>query len=124
MGFLKLFRDWKDVEEFRAGSVIYSEHEPAGVMYFIISGEVELSLRGDFLDAEETGGMIGEMAMISEEARNSTATAKTDVHVARLDRDQFRKVVGENGDFSLHVMEVLANRLRAVDKYMSKHFDQ
>lgn len=124
MGFLKLFRNWKDVEEFSATSVIYTEQDPAKVMYFIISGEIELSLRGEFLGVEETGGMIGEMAMINAEARNSTATAITDVKLARLDRDQFRKIASENGDFSLHVMEVLANRLRAVDKYMSKHFDQ
>jgi CRP/FNR family cyclic AMP-dependent transcriptional regulator len=124
MGFLNLFRNWKDMEGFHAQSIIYSEQDPAVVMYFIISGEVELTLRGESLGVETAGGMIGEMAMINADSRNSTATAITDVTAARLNRDQFRKIVKENEEFSLHVMEVLANRLRSVDKYISNHLSQ
>ena len=119
MSFLEMFRDWKDVEEYHAGTVIYSEGDSADLMYVIISGEVELALHGNILGVEKEGGLIGEMAMINSDSRNSTATTLSKVKVARLNLAQFRTLVSDNAEFSLHVMAVLANRLRAVDKYIT-----
>jgi CRP-like cAMP-binding protein len=123
MKFLNLFRHWEDVEEYRARSVIYSERDPADVLYFVLSGEVELSLQGKTLNIEKESGIIGEMAMFSSATRNATATALTKVKLARLDREQFRQLIGKNPEFSLHAMAVLANRLRAVDNYITNHID-
>lgn len=124
MNFLELFRDWEDIEVFRARTVIFSERDPADIMYVILSGEIELTLHGEPLGAEGEGGIIGEMAMINSATRSATATTLTKVKLARLDRDQFRALVGENSDFSLHVMAVLANRLRAVNSYITTQFAQ
>ena len=114
-----MFRDWDDVEEFPAQSLIFSEGEPADFMYVILSGEIELTLHGELLDAEGEGGIIGEMATINSATRCATATALTDARLARLDRNQIREIIADNSEFSLHVMAVLANRLRAVDKFIS-----
>lgn len=122
MQLLDIFRDWKDVVEFPAKTVIFAERDPVDVMYVIMSGEVELTLRGEPLGAEDAGGMFGEMAMINTGTRNATATTLTKVKLARLNQEQFQKIVSENAEFSLHVMAILANRLRAVDYYISTQF--
>lgn len=119
MNVLKLFRNWDSVEKFEAGSVIFSEREPAEVMYVILSGEVELTLRGASLGIEGEGGIFGEMAVIDAGIRSTTATARSKVELACVDRDQFRKLVKKNPKFSLHAMTVFANRLRAVDRFIS-----
>ena len=119
MKFPELFRAWKYMEEYKAGAVICSEGEPADSLYFIISGEVELTLRGERLDVEKAGGIIGEMSLISAAVCCVTSKALTDVKLARLDRDQLTLLSSENPEFSLHVMAVLANRLRAIDQYIS-----
>ncbi len=124
MRFLEMFHDWEDVEEYRAGTVIFSERDPADVMYVIHSGEIELTLNGEPLGSEGEGGIIGEMAIINSATHSATATTLTKVKLARLDRDQFREFISENTEFSLHVMAVLANRLRAVDKYITTQFEQ
>jgi CRP-like cAMP-binding protein len=124
MNFLELFKDWENREVFDAQSVIFSENEPADVMYVVLSGEVELSLHGEVLGTETAGGIIGEMAIINSKSRNSTATAKTDVSLARLDKGQIRELVDMSSEFSLHAMATLANRLRAVDRYISDHIGQ
>ena len=124
MKFLKQFRNWQDVEEYPAQSVIFSERDPADMLYVILAGEVELSLHGKSLGKEVEGGIIGEMAMINSATRNATATAVSAVKLARLDRDQFRDMIGKSSKFSLHAMTVLANRLRAVDQYISTELDQ
>ena len=124
MKFLEMFRDWEDIEECRARTVIFTEHDPAEVMYVILPGEVELTLHGEPLGLEGEGGIIGEMAMINSATYNVTATTLTRVTIARLDRDQVRVFIDENTEFAAHMMAVMANRLRAVDEYITTQFAQ
>lgn len=119
-----MFRDWEDVVEYDAQTVIFSESEAAELMYVILSGEVELTLQGKSLGVEVEGGIIGEMAIISPASRSATAKSLTDVKLAQLNLDQFKKLISGNTEFSLHVMAVMANRLRAVDQFITRHFDQ
>jgi CRP/FNR family cyclic AMP-dependent transcriptional regulator len=121
MKFQHLFRGWKDVGEYAAGDVIFAEGEPADVMYVVLSGEVELTLRGEPLAVDAEGGMLGETALLGSESRSGAATARTDVKLARISREQLKELMRSNPDFALHVMAGLANRLRAVDTYISKH---
>jgi len=121
MNMVELFHDWKDVVEYPAKTVIFSERDPADFMYVIFSGEIELSLRGEPLGAEAEGGIIGEMAMINAATRSATATTLSKVRLARVDREKFTELVNNNGEFSLHVMSVLANRLRALDNFITLH---
>lgn len=119
MRFLELFSDWGDTVDLPAGTVIFSEQAPADVMYVVLSGDVDLSLHGKPLGAEGAGGVIGEMAMLDSAMRSSTATARTAVKLARLDREQLKKIARDDAEFSLHVMSALANRLRSVDTFIS-----
>jgi len=114
-----LFKNWGAVEDFDAGTVIFSEREPAEVMYVILSGEVELTLQGTSLGVEGEGGIIGEMAMVDAGTRSATATARSAVRLARMSREEFRKLAQKSPTFSLHAMTALANRLRAVDGFIS-----
>ncbi len=115
MELLKTFRDWKDMVEFSAHTVIFPEGKPADVLYVIISGEVELTLRGERLVTEGVGSLIGEMAITHSATRSTTATALTDVKLARLTRYQLNMLMTKRTDLSLHVMAILANRLSAVN---------
>ena len=121
MKYLELFRGQDDLVEFDAQTVIFAEGAPVDVMYVVVSGEVQLTLHGERLGVEGEGGIIGEMALIKSATRNATATALTDVKLARLDRERFEGLISNNSEFSLHVMSTLANRLRAVDKYITSH---
>lgn len=124
MSLLEAFKDWKDIKELPARTVIFSENDEADVMYVLLKGEVELSLRGEPLGIESEGGIFGEMAMINTAKRSATATTLTGVKLAQISRDQFRQIVADNIDFSLQVMAVLANRLRAADQFIAMEFGQ
>lgn len=119
MNMLESFSDWDDRVEFARGEVIFREHDPADYMYVILSGEVEISLRGEPLGAELEGGVIGEMAMINDSQRSATATTLSKVTAARIGREQFRSIISRNPDFALHLMQVLANRLRVADQLIT-----
>lgn len=119
MNFLEMFRDWKDTVKFKAQEVICSEGDPASTLFIVLSGEVEITLRGESLGIEKAGGVIGEMALINAANCSTTSTALTDVHLARLDRDQLTLLASQNSEFSMHMMSALANRLRVVDRFIS-----
>ena len=119
MKFLRTFDNWANVESHADGSVIFSENEPADALFLVLDGEVALSLRGEALSTEGRGALIGEMAIIGDTRRSASATAIGEVRLARLTPDEFRELVADNPEFSLHAMAELARRLRAVDRLLS-----
>ena len=123
MKFLELFQNWKDVVEFDAQTVVFTAGAPAEVMYFILSGEIELSLYGEMLSTEGVGGIFGEMAMIPSATQCITATTLSGVTLARFDHSQLKELIDNNSEFSLHLMAVLVSRLRAVDKFISTQLE-
>lgn len=118
MNFKMLFRDWPDVEEHKPGSIIFSAGDSADFLYFLMSGEVELMLHGQTLEKEAAGGVLGEMAMMKSAVHNATATAISDVKLARVDRNKLKEIIKGNNGFSFHIMSTLAKRLRAVDVFI------
>jgi CRP/FNR family cyclic AMP-dependent transcriptional regulator len=119
-----LFKGWEDVAEYPAHTVIFSAGDPADVMYYILSGEVELTLHGESIGTDSAGDIIGEMAMVPSASYSATATPLSGVKLARLNDQQLKELASENTEFSLHVMSILANRLRSIDKYITTHIAQ
>jgi CRP-like cAMP-binding protein len=119
MLMMELFGDWDDQVEYPKGAVIFREQDPADVMYVVIKGEVEVLLKDEPLGAELPGGIIGEMAMINAKYRSATAIAIRPTTLARINRDQFREMIVKNPDCALHVMAVLANRLRVANMLLA-----
>jgi CRP-like cAMP-binding protein len=123
MDFKRLFDNWENRKNLEAGTVIFRENDPADAVYVILSGKVQLSIKDEVLGTEEAGGIIGEMAIVNPTAHNSTAVALTPLVLAQLDQKQFSHLIRNEPEFSLHAMAVLANRLRAVDSYISSRLD-
>lgn len=123
MNVLTFFKDWENVQQYAAGDVVFTRRDPADAIFLILSGEVELQLLGDPLCIESEGALIGVTAMFGAESRSGTATARGDVKLARLDPEQLRELMSKDSDFALHVMAGLANRLRAVDAFISTHIE-
>jgi len=115
--FLKKLRKWSDIKDYPARSVIFTEGDAADYLYIVLSGELELTLSGDLLSTESAGGLIGEMAIIESAEQGAEATTLTAVSLARFDRDQLSDYMHQNTEFSVHVLDVLASRLRLVDEY-------
>ena len=118
MSIIDLFRHRDDVEEYAAGTVMFSAGELADFMYVILSGEVQLTLKDEVLGKETAGSIIGVMAINQSATRSATATALSHVKVARLSRDQLNELITNKPEFSIQLMSVLANRLRQADQYI------
>ena len=110
--FMPLFRHVKNVVTFNAGEIIFNEGDEGNLAYVILEGEIEVLLHGRHLDTATQGSIIGEMALIDNERRSGTVTAKTNVKLAPITQKEFTFMIQETPYFALHVMHIMANRLR------------
>ena len=112
MAILNLFKFVKEQVTFPAGHVIFTEDETGDEAYVVIEGEIDLTYKGRLLETVHSGGLIGEMALIDNQSRSATATAKTETKVVAIDRNRFTFMVEETPWFALEVMKIMADRLR------------
>ena len=109
---LEIFKDSEDVFEVPAGAVIIEEGQEGDHMYVVMEGEVRISLKGRHLATAQPGEIVGEMALINSELRSATVTATKDCVLASIDQASFDSLLRHVPDFTLHVMNVLAERLK------------
>ncbi len=107
---------------FGDGSIIAEQGEPGDVLYIIISGEVAVtavSADGEKkeLGLRHSGDFVGEMAIISDETRMASLTAKGELRTLCISQNQFKEILQLRPEASLAVMSVLCARLREYQKY-------
>ena len=112
MDLRSLFERTDRAQEFQAGTTIFAEGTPGDVMYVVLDGEVEVRVRNEVVEVVGPGDIVGEMALIDAKARSATAVAKSACRLALVDERHFLFMVHEHPFFALHVMRVLAERLR------------
>ncbi len=125
VGFFKLLDDDEravlaqqiDRNTIAAGTTIFREGDPGGVMYVIRSGKVELWLYDEdhkrvVLATFEDGDFFGELSLLDQEPRSATATTLSDTEVLVVDRTDLQLLFKQKPDAALDVISVLGNRLR------------
>jgi len=112
MNLLSIFSNEREVATYVAGQQLFAEGDAGDAMYVVIDGTIELSAGGRTIRQLGAGELFGEMALIDSGPRSATATARTDCRVVRVDERRFTFLVQQTPFFALHVMRVLAQRLR------------
>jgi len=81
----------------------------------VLDGEVEVRVGRAVVEVAGPGDIVGEMALIDAQTRSATTVAKSDCRLALVNEQRFLYMVQETPFFVLHVMRVLADRLRRMD---------
>jgi CRP-like cAMP-binding protein len=115
MNLAELFRHETDLLTLSPGQTLFKADDPGDLMYVLISGIAEISVKGRVVEFAEAGAIVGEMAMIDDGARSATVTAKTECRFLPIDRKRFNFLIQQTPNFALHMMRVIANRLRRTD---------
>lgn len=115
----ELFEHSEGVCEFPPLSVVFGEGSPGDYLYVLLEGEVTVSIKGTDVWQLKAGEIFGEMALIDHRPRSASAIARTSVRAVRIDEMGFLQLVRQTPRFSLHVMRVMAERLRALDETIS-----
>jgi len=109
---LTLFKDAEDARDVEDGTVIFDEETPGDVMYVILDGEIDIFANGVLVETLGPGDLLGEMALIDSKPRSASALTRSTCRIAPVDEERFLQMVQETPHFSLHVMRILADRLR------------
>ena len=115
MNLIELFRHQIDFQELPAGQVLFREGDRADFMYVVMSGTADIVVHDKVVETTGPGSIVGEMAIIDHSARSATVVAKTDCRLFPIERERFNFLVQKKPEFALHVMRVLAHRLRQTD---------
>ena len=113
---LDLFRNETEGITFPKGQTIFSVGDTADVMYVVLEGQVEISIRGKVVENLGPGGVLGEMALIEHSLRTATATAISDCKLVAIPEKRFLFMLQQTPHFSLQIMRVIAERLRRMDE--------
>ena len=99
-----------------AGSKIYGEGEIGTEMYVIRSGEVEItqSAKGETftLARLSKGDFFGEASLLEEGPRESTARARSDVEVIRVNGAVFEQMLCSDPDIALRMLRKMSRQAR------------
>jgi len=99
-------------QAFAAGKPVITQGEEGSVFYIVESGELECSIDGKFIRTMKTGDFFGERALLTNEPRSATITAKSDVEVLAMEREDFETLLGPLASLSEHMEKVHSDRLR------------
>jgi MFS family permease len=95
----------------KAGEAIVKQGETGDRFYVIASGEVEVSVDGQAQAAQGPGDHFGEIALLRDVARTATVTARTDVELFALERDDFLAAVTGHAASAAAAEAVVGSRL-------------
>ena len=108
-----------EMQDIATGKELFREGEPGEGLYLVVAGDIDIfkrSSRGErSLARLGAGGVLGEMSLITADARSATGRALVDSRVLRLPADRFRKLLADGSPAALKIVSqiavVLAQRL-------------
>ena len=104
--------------DYNAGRVIVKKDDPGRAFYVIVEGTAKV-VKGKIVTArgEATlgaGDFFGELSLLDGEARAATVVAASPITVIRIERTGFRRLLREEPDLALKVLEGMARRTRKI----------
>lgn len=112
MDVLEIFKDSPKARRVAAGEVLFRRGDAANEMYVVLEGQVDVSLDGRLVESLPPGSILGEMGIVDQGPRSADAIAATDARIEVIDKAWFCTLIKRAPEFGLHVMSVMAERLR------------
>lgn len=123
----RFFRIAGEEETFEAGARVFAEQEKASGMfakrarmYFLVEGQIALSLKARPLYMILPGETFGELAIISDAPRSATATAFKKSRVLSLDEKRVLASLPQEPLFALQLVSSLTGQMRrSIEKLLA-----
>lgn len=98
-----------------AGKVLMRQGELGAEMFIVVSGRFTIERDGRTIAERGPGDSLGEIALLSEGPRTATVTAAEPGRLFVVGHRQFHSLMDLSPAIRLHVLDVLARRLRTLD---------
>jgi CRP/FNR family cyclic AMP-dependent transcriptional regulator len=117
--FLGLFRSETDVFTLQPGQELFRKGDVGRHMYVVKSGEVQVVDGNHVFETVSAGGILGEMALISEHTRSASARSIGESVVIPVDEKRFLFLLQQTPFFAIRVMRVMSARLRMMNDWVT-----
>jgi len=114
--FLGLFRGESEVVTLQPGQELFKKGDMGTHMYVVKSGQVQVADGNHVFETVSAGGILGEMALISEDTRSASARAISESVVVPVDAKRFLFLVQKTPFFAFRVMRVMSARLKMMNE--------
>lgn len=115
---LRLLAFGAETMHLAADRKLYREDDEADSAYVVIKGTISLFReQGDQripVGTAEAGAMLGELALIADTRRLTSAAAATDAEILRLNRRMFHRILEEYPDLAITLRQRIADDLQAL----------
>ncbi len=105
---------------FREGEIVFRKGEMAQQMYIILSGKVRMYVSeeplGDWAEELSKGDFFGEGSLLESLPRQQTAMAIEDTDLIAITRGTFLRMIRQNPEVSVKMMQRLAQRHRELSE--------
>jgi CRP-like cAMP-binding protein len=96
------------------GDSLVRENEPAAMSYVIVSGDATVSAQGVVINELHAGDLCGEMAILDDEPRCATVTARSPLRALGIPSKDFAALV-EQPWMTRRVLRTIVERLRSAE---------
>lgn len=101
---------------FKEGEIVYRKGDLAQTMYVILSGKIRMYVgtepQGDWSEEMAKGDFFGEGSLLEPIPRHHTVVALEDTEVVTISRGTFLRMIRQNPEVSVKMMQRLAQRNR------------
>ncbi len=101
-----------ETQDLAKGKDLFREGDPGNGLYLVVSGEIDISKRGPrgerSLARLGPGGVLGEMSLITSEARSASGRALVDTRVLRVPAQPFRTLLDTGSIAALKIAAAIA----------------
>ena len=94
----------------KEGSEVLREGRAGAAFFLILSGTVEVEREGRIVGRLQAGDYFGEMALLTEQVRNATIRAVTDVELFAISRLAFKTTLIANPTVTYNILRTVAAR--------------
>ncbi len=107
---------------YKANSIIFTEMDAGNGMYLIESGQVNIKKKIPYINKEVILAILGpndnfgELSLLLGRPRAAEVEALTDCVVWFMDEKTFKEAVAKSQEFSLMIMQGLANKLSKMNE--------
>lgn len=105
-----------------AGRKLYLEEDEADSAYVVVSGSIILFRESDqsrtMIASVKPGAILGELALIADTRRLTSAAAETELEVLRLNRKMFHRILEEYPDLAVHLHRRISEELQALIRHI------
>ena len=100
------------------GETLFNAGDAPDGMFVVLEGTLNILVGNKVVEYATRGAIIGELALIDQSPRGATVVASEAASLAKLDERRFQRLIQQNPFFATHVMKILADRIRHLDRLL------